>query len=407
MINKIKLKSEFSKNVITLMFGTTIAQMIPMLISPILTRIYTPEDFGTYAVFLSVLAILSPIATLRYEQAIMLPKKSKSALELFHGTFYILGCMTVLITFFILLFNSYLPLDPILISILPLAIFILGFINVNLAFLNRKKSYKKMSHITIVTSLSNAILNIGVGLFFHSPLVLSGNIILARLLSMRFIIKSTIKLFNIKVSLQNIYIRLCEYNDMLKFSTPTVLIAALNRESIVVFLTYFFDPVLAGGYFLVQRIFGTPISMFSASYSNVFFKEFTISKTRKNLLVHTWLKLFAFTLPFAFVIYVYMYDILIFIFGTEWKFSAQIAQILLPLFAINFIFSSTSRAHVTLRMQHFSMIFTIFSFFARVIIFMYGYYTNNPLEVIKLLVFYDILQIIFMNFLAFRRIKDD
>ena len=45
MINKLKPKSEFSRNVLTLMTGTTIAQAIPIATSPILTRIYTPEDF--------------------------------------------------------------------------------------------------------------------------------------------------------------------------------------------------------------------------------------------------------------------------------------------------------------------------------------------------------------------------
>ena len=49
MLNKLKPKSEFSRNVLTLMTGTTIAQAIPIAISPILTRIYTPENFGVFA----------------------------------------------------------------------------------------------------------------------------------------------------------------------------------------------------------------------------------------------------------------------------------------------------------------------------------------------------------------------
>lgn len=44
MINKLKIKSEFGKNILTLMTGTTLAQAIPIAISPILTRIYAPED---------------------------------------------------------------------------------------------------------------------------------------------------------------------------------------------------------------------------------------------------------------------------------------------------------------------------------------------------------------------------
>ena len=47
MIKQLAPKSEFRRNVLTLMTGTAIAQAMPIIISPILTRIYTPEDFGT------------------------------------------------------------------------------------------------------------------------------------------------------------------------------------------------------------------------------------------------------------------------------------------------------------------------------------------------------------------------
>jgi len=49
LLKKLIPKGEFSKNVLTLMTGTTIAQAIPVAISPILTRLYTPEDFGVVA----------------------------------------------------------------------------------------------------------------------------------------------------------------------------------------------------------------------------------------------------------------------------------------------------------------------------------------------------------------------
>ncbi len=51
LLNNLKPKSEFTKNVLTLMTGTTIAQAIPIAISPILTRLYTPEDFGVFVLY--------------------------------------------------------------------------------------------------------------------------------------------------------------------------------------------------------------------------------------------------------------------------------------------------------------------------------------------------------------------
>ena len=59
------------------MTGTTIAQAIPIAISPILTRIYTPEDFGVFALYMAIAAIISVVSTGRYEMAIMLPKRNE------------------------------------------------------------------------------------------------------------------------------------------------------------------------------------------------------------------------------------------------------------------------------------------------------------------------------------------
>ena len=52
------LKSEFNRNVLTLASGATIAQLIPILSSPILTRFYTPNEFGLFSLFVAITAIL-------------------------------------------------------------------------------------------------------------------------------------------------------------------------------------------------------------------------------------------------------------------------------------------------------------------------------------------------------------
>ena len=74
-------KSEFNKNVLLLASGTAFAQALPIVISPILTRIYTPSDFGTLSLFIAIVSIFASIANGRYELAIMLPKKDENAVE--------------------------------------------------------------------------------------------------------------------------------------------------------------------------------------------------------------------------------------------------------------------------------------------------------------------------------------
>lgn len=61
-----KARSEYRRNIITLVTGTTIAQAIPVAISPVLTRLFSPDDFGFFAVYFSTATVLSVIATARY-----------------------------------------------------------------------------------------------------------------------------------------------------------------------------------------------------------------------------------------------------------------------------------------------------------------------------------------------------
>ena len=75
-------KSSFWKNVFTLALGTGIAQLIPIMISPILTDLYSPEDFGVYGLYFSCTMVLSVIICGRYEMAILLPEKDEDRINL-------------------------------------------------------------------------------------------------------------------------------------------------------------------------------------------------------------------------------------------------------------------------------------------------------------------------------------
>jgi O-antigen/teichoic acid export membrane protein len=71
--------SEFSKNFLILFRGTLIAQAIPMILMPVLTRLYSPDEFGVLELFISVSTILGTIANMRYVLSIVLPDKKEDA----------------------------------------------------------------------------------------------------------------------------------------------------------------------------------------------------------------------------------------------------------------------------------------------------------------------------------------
>ena len=80
-IEEIK-SSEFFNNVFILSSGTALAQLIPVMIAPILSRIYSPEEFGRLALYLAIIQILGSLSTGRYELAILLPKEEKRGVQL-------------------------------------------------------------------------------------------------------------------------------------------------------------------------------------------------------------------------------------------------------------------------------------------------------------------------------------
>ena len=69
------IKSKFYINIITLITGTAMAQAVPLALSPILTRLYTPKDFGFLAIYMSVATVATTLVTLKYDTAIIIPKK--------------------------------------------------------------------------------------------------------------------------------------------------------------------------------------------------------------------------------------------------------------------------------------------------------------------------------------------
>ena len=68
--------SDLRRNILTLLKGNIFAQALPILCMPLLTRLYTPESFGIFTLYLSIVLSLASIAGLRYEYGILLPKKN-------------------------------------------------------------------------------------------------------------------------------------------------------------------------------------------------------------------------------------------------------------------------------------------------------------------------------------------
>jgi O-antigen/teichoic acid export membrane protein len=135
-----------------LISGTAFAQLIPILLQPLLRRSFTPDTFGAYSVYMSLLGILIVISSLKYELAIILPEKDNEAMAVFFLSVILNFVFNLILFIVILIFKtqllSILNLQQkfsIYLLLTPAGIFLFGFYQSINYWLIRKKGFMAIS----------------------------------------------------------------------------------------------------------------------------------------------------------------------------------------------------------------------------------------------------------------------
>ena len=350
MIQRLKLKSEFSRNVLTLMTGTVIAQAIPIAISPILTRIYTPEDFGLFAFYMAIASIISVIATGRYELAIMLPEKEEDALNIAALS----GLITVFVSLIsftvIFVFNHQIVLwieKPEVsnwLYLIPLSVLVTGLYQSFNYWHNRSKNYKVIAKNRIIqsgiTGLSQSglgLINTGVGgLIFGG---LAGQSLACSYLARKVYVDD--KRYFRCLNLGRINILAKKYINFPKIDVPTTLINIASSQMPNILLTSLYSPVIAGYYYLTQRVLQAPITLISSSVLDVFKQRASEDYKRlgnaKQIYKKTFLALMLMGGMPLIILFFIVEDMFALVFGEAWRVAGTYAQILLPALFLRFM----------------------------------------------------------------------
>jgi len=349
MIKKLKPKSEFSRNILILMTGTTIAQAIPIAISPILTRIYTPEDFGVFALFVAIASIFGSIANGRYELAIMLPKKDEDAINIFALGFIVTFTISIFLFLLVLFFNEYFvnllnnKEIGVWLYFIPIAVFFTGVFNILNYFNNRRKNYKDIRNATIMKSIVLAVIQLSVGFIKQGAAgLISGQIvsnIFANIRLFKNIIKD--KILISKVSGLKIIAVAKRYRDFPKYSMWAGLLNAMSQHLTNIFISVLYSVGTLGFYSLVQRVLGMPSALIGGSIGQVFFQQAIKEKQNTGKAIKTFnstvKKLIIIGLPFFGALFFIVEDLFAFVFGEEWRIAGSYAQIMTLYFFVSFI----------------------------------------------------------------------
>ena len=80
---KKKIFSDFNRNSLTMLYGTVIAQALPLIFSPVLARLYSPSDFGAFSLFYSIALVLGSVSTGKLDLALYTAKSRRNAVITF------------------------------------------------------------------------------------------------------------------------------------------------------------------------------------------------------------------------------------------------------------------------------------------------------------------------------------
>ncbi len=382
-----KFKGELIANSLTLIGGTGFAQLITILLSPVLTRLYTPEEFGGLGFYLGVVSVLGLLVSGRYEMALMLPKTNRESKRLLILAFYITMLSSFIFFVCFLLFKNKLHSlfnlnTDVYFYFIPLSICFVGLINIGLYYNNRQKRYKLIAGNHITRSVFVNIVYIVfafINIDFFNILVLG--LILGQFVEVVFlwrpIIIELIKNPNVLLSHMQLLSLARKYSIFPKFSLPSTLLNAASIQIPIYMLSLFFSKVVVGYYYQAQRIMTLPITLVARNIGHVYYQEIAANRDDDFLLRNKSLNIFnrLFLLIFIplSIIAAFGDYIFLFVFGSGWKEAGQFAQVITPWLLMNFLASPFTLLFELFQKQKILMKFNILLFGSRVLALLVGY----------------------------------
>ena len=271
--------SAFKRNFVSVARANVLALVLPIVALPLLSRLFTPDNFSVLAVFSAVVAVLLSFATWRFDWLLPNAKSMFVAANVFAaGALILLGfCFVLTLALFVLpeaVWNRR-PLADLdnMVWLLPFALLSGGARQLLGGWYVRSGDLRLVGRATIAQSTSNVVFSIGAGLaslggfglissfiasMWTGVLVLAANIALSLRDSLR------------QVSAKTVALAAGRYHSSAAWSTLVSVASAASLNAPVVALAFFYAPQQVGWYALVNRMVAAPVGTMSSALGQSF-----------------------------------------------------------------------------------------------------------------------------------------
>ncbi len=284
--------------VLTLLSGTGIVMVIGYSALGVISRFYLPAEIGIGKYFVTVLTLVGAVASLRYEDALMLPRKDEDAAVLIWLSTAVMLVAAVLLTVLapwsteIAHFLDFPAIAPYL-PLVPLALVCMRSGKIAEFWLVRKRAFRHISagHVTLTSSMVVGRIGAGappinaneaghIGGFIFGHVIASGFFIWLAFRRSAAVIRAA---FGWR-RMQQAAVR---YRRFALFSTPSAAISAIMQHLTILLIPFFFATDVAenaiGFYGMAFAAIGIPISFVARSVAHPFFVSAAEAQLAGNL----------------------------------------------------------------------------------------------------------------------------
>lgn len=350
--------NSFLKDVMNLSSGYAVSQLIVILFSPLLTRLYSPAEFGIFFVFITTSSILSVISTGSYEKAVIVAKNNNDAGEMIKSAIILSAAVSFIalgVSLLLQLTGNNLFKDRferLTLWIIPIYAFFQGLFRIIQHKYIRENRFSRVSGSFILRSSSASLAQAGLGwASAGSPGLIIGSL-LGQVIP---VIRESYKNLNLKgllrkANLQETCRKAREYSDFPLFRMPSELMNEASIQAPVYILKAVFSDAITGLYTFPQKILYQPSKFISQAVADVFFRKAADINSRNEgtgeLTLKTYRNLFLTGIVPYLTVMLWGPPIFSFIFGSGWEESGKIASWLSPWMFLVYVGSPLSAMFV-------------------------------------------------------------
>lgn len=276
------LPSGWKRGVAALFSGSLVGSALTLAVQPILTRLLPVEAFGIADLFAAILTVVFPVASLRYDDALLLPDDDDDAAALFWlavllslGVCAAMAVASVWMRPHLARWPGYAPLAPLLVWMAP-GLLALRAQALTEAWLTRLRRFGVLSAASAVRGGTTSAYRLGAALMPRADgaAALSVGFVAgtaAGALVQAAPLVRTPGALATRPQAARMAALARRYRRFAAFTTPATMLHNLGGRLPVLLLAWAFAPEVVGWFGRVSLVVATPLSLVGSSVSRVFF----------------------------------------------------------------------------------------------------------------------------------------